>query len=620
MLRFVSILLFCIAASGCTEAPEAFLSTPAKVNKAFPPNAEVRAAAEQLRAIVRQDTASLASFEEQYESQLELRALACVQGLPIGRFDSVATVKALPFSRDCLKAQDEKLLQYLGVRQIAVRFSQPPLAAPATPTAGVLQIYSGDAASGGLVAVLQGKHSEFISMEIPSGKKTVNLPALPETSQNVYRSANGRVTAIQMGDTGLTFFDTETRAKLWETQGNNPLLAWMPEISAAWIGDKKMGGVSLADFQTGKIEPLEFGRYSPMWVLPLNGTPARALVGWQKEFTLVGLVRAGEDIEVSYLKDSRIAQAAGEITRPPSLMLGGKSVVFVTSREVVAYDPASGKSALWPVNGLNIAMHGKLGESTLLVDTREPGGADAGSWVLDIEHSSLLPVDSREIRLDVLARFSRDSGAMHLEKRAILGILETGNTLRKHVDNQRDLMMDVDARIREADALTGWRAPPVSPAPSAPAPSPAPAPQPAGPAGLLAGLARNAQIVAVGVYQGEAGTIRATPAGRRIGHVEVRVRPSTRPVFLVLSSYEPVRWSLELDSGAQLAAVVLFGEGASEVVGTKTTRVSIAGNTWAYQRRSPRYDALNLETMRLTGKGIDVFQGRYEGGSFSVGE
>ncbi|MGH8807705.1 MAG: hypothetical protein ACREX0_07495, partial [Noviherbaspirillum sp.] len=131
------------------------------MNKAFPPNAEVRVAEEGLRALIQQDQAGAKSFEEQYAARLELRALTCIQGLSLGRFDSVAKVKGLQLNRDCLNAQDAQLLQYLGIRQVAVRVSQPPLRpkAPLGPPASVrmeggASIFSGVAASNAGIAVL----------------------------------------------------------------------------------------------------------------------------------------------------------------------------------------------------------------------------------------------------------------------------------------------------------------------------------------------------------------------------------------------------------------------------------------------------------------------------------
>lgn len=635
MKRLACIIFFSIVLSGCLEIPVPFLPAHAKVNQAFPPNAEIRAAADRLRAIIRHDPAALASFEERYALQLAARAQACTGDLSIGRFDSAATVKTLLISRDCLNTQDGKLLQQLGVQQIAALFSQAPLPAhdfPPSQESGEIQLFSGDPDSGTLAVTLQGKQGEFISLEIPEGQIIFSPPTSTARSLNMYRSPNGRVTAIQTGDNTLTFVDTQSGAKLWESGNSHPLLAWMPEISAAWIGDKENGGMSLADFQTGRTERLEFGPYHPMWVLPLKGAPRRVLAGWGKEFTLLGVERSGEGIKISYLNEFLIPQAFGEISRPPFLMLGGKTLVFVTTREFISYDLASRKGTSWLMNGLMASRYGKLGEATILIDAHDPGGAKAGAWVFDIEQSMLLPVDSHETRLEILAGLSRESGIIRLEKMAMFGILETGNNLRNAIDSRKELILDATARIQAANALTG-RIPAPAPTPALvqpPAFIPAPAPAaPAAPAApvrqfssrgtSIADMARNARIEAVGVYRGTPSfeTASTSPGS---GVVKVRIRDTTTPVFLVLSACTPVRWLLQAAPGAKLSAVVLFGAGNSEVTGTNAMRINTVGDVCAFQGDGPRYDALNRETARVTGKGIDYFQGRHEGESFTIGE
>jgi hypothetical protein len=134
----------------------------------------------------------------------------------------------------------------------------------------------------------------------------------------------------------------------------------------------------------------------------------------------------------------------------------------------------------------------------------------------------------------------------------------------------------------------------------------------------LAELARNALVEGVGVYQGGPGAPPA-PGARRTGYVEVRIRPSAKPIVLVLSSYEPVRWMLITERGAQLAAVLVSGYHPSQVVGAGNARVINTGSAYAYKMDGQDYQALNRDVARMVGKGIGLFQGRYEGGQFNVG-
>jgi len=129
---------------------------------------------------------------------------------------------------------------------------------------------------------------------------------------------------------------------------------------------------------------------------------------------------------------------------------------------------------------------------------------------------------------------------------------------------------------------------------------------------------REAQIEGIGVYQG-AGAGRGSGQARTAGVVEVRVRRSPKPVALVLSSYEPVRWMIITDSGARVAAVLLSGYHASTVVGAGAARVDQLGRSYAYEKGSRGYADLQQTVVSWAGKPMTYFQGRYEGSSFAVG-
>lgn len=135
----------------------------------------------------------------------------------------------------------------------------------------------------------------------------------------------------------------------------------------------------------------------------------------------------------------------------------------------------------------------------------------------------------------------------------------------------------------------------------------------------LGNLARDARIEAIGVYQGLAGKMSSTE-GRKMGNAEVVVRSSSSPLVLVLSSYEPVNWKLSIASGAKVAAILLSSYYTSKVEGSGSIPVFQAGTAYAHKHGSTEYHNLNQQTEGWTGKAIDMFQGRYEGGSFLVNQ
>lgn len=130
-------------------------------------------------------------------------------------------------------------------------------------------------------------------------------------------------------------------------------------------------------------------------------------------------------------------------------------------------------------------------------------------------------------------------------------------------------------------------------------------------------LARTTQVEAVCVY--EAVAVRALFAPEADEPVVVVVRQSSRPVVLVLSSHQTVRWEISLAAGAVLSAVLLSGYGESTVVGAGSAPVSSIGGFYAFKRGSAEFKHLETEVRRCTGRSIERFQSEYAGQSFTVG-
>jgi len=130
-------------------------------------------------------------------------------------------------------------------------------------------------------------------------------------------------------------------------------------------------------------------------------------------------------------------------------------------------------------------------------------------------------------------------------------------------------------------------------------------------------LSCTAHVEAVCVY--EAVAVRAPFAPEADEPVSVVVRKSTRPVVLVLSSHQTVRWEIALEPGATLSAVLLSGYGESTVLGAGSAPVSSIGGFYAFKHGSPEFKHLETEVRRCTGRNIERFQSEYAGQSFTVG-
>jgi len=641
MFQRILTVLVCFALCGCSEIEEALLPINAKFNKSFPPNAEVRVAEEGLRALLVQDKAKTKAFDDYYASRLELRALTCAQGLSINRFDRLNAVRSLPVKRDCLSAQDTQLLQYLGTKQVGIRLAQPPLRplSPLGPPTSIpnpsgVEIFSGVGASDAGVALLRGIRGEFISIEIPSGKKIAALPPQPEAGNRIILSPNGRVGVIQGRSGGVMFFDLETGAKLWENREINQFLAWLPESSAALTSDAKSSALSIIDFDAGTVDPHPLGMRGQTWALSAGKSPSRTLLGSGREFSLLEHSRTAEGIQASKVKSFRISDGQGVTSTPPTLVVDGKAIVFVSVRDFMLVDLDSGQETIWRTGEFLANRYAKLDETTLLVDSYTTGKGGSKSWLFDIVQATLAPIEPEAGPTGYLSDLDGRTGFMRRSSGQVWvgDALKAGDPISLEsllsTFNMERQLAKLDAESRSSEASSGRSfygssapapAPDFRPAPAAPAWNSTPSTKTVSSNSLIEPLARDAQIEGVGVYQGTTSADQPTTGGRKAGKVEVRVRRSAKPIVLVLSSYEPVRWMLTLEPGATLAAVLVSGYYQSEVVGAGSARVVTTGDRYAYKLDTPEFASLNRETMRWTGKGITVFQGRYEGTSFSVG-
>jgi len=131
-------------------------------------------------------------------------------------------------------------------------------------------------------------------------------------------------------------------------------------------------------------------------------------------------------------------------------------------------------------------------------------------------------------------------------------------------------------------------------------------------------VARASQVEAVCVY--EAVAVRSPGTPESAEPVSVVVRGTPRPVVLVLSSHQTVRWEIALEPGATLNAVLLSGYGESTVVGAGEAPVASIGGFYAFKRGSAEFKHLETEVRRCTGRNIEGFQSEYAGHRFEIGE
>ena len=136
--------------------------------------------------------------------------------------------------------------------------------------------------------------------------------------------------------------------------------------------------------------------------------------------------------------------------------------------------------------------------------------------------------------------------------------------------------------------------------------------------GPMRSVARAARVEPVCVY--EAVAMRAPGEPRSEEPVRVLVRQAHRPMVLVLSSHQTVRWVLDVAPDANLCAVLLSGYGQSTVAGTGDALVTSIGGFYAFKRGSAEFRHLESEVLRCTGRNIERFQSQYAGHTFEIGD
>lgn len=621
MKRSASFLLLGALLSGCSL--EIFQPAQVKINAAFPVGAEVRVAYEKLRDALGTDQPALKDVEQRYAARLELRARQCTVDAKIGRFDSVEKIRALALDKDCFHREDLQLQQLLGMRLVALYLAQPPLhPMQALGPAATLPNPNGDgiarvetAAAAGVALVSSGR-GEFTSIRFPQGDKIASLPSLGNSDNRL--SPNGRVVAGRKADDSLQFVSTETGEVLFETREANRFLAWLPGVSAALANGGRNAQLMLLDFQQSRLEPHPLGTNSQNWALATQPQGSEALVGGGQTVVQVKHQRESGGIKASRVREYQLAQNR-YVMGAPTLMRDGHALLYLGGRDLVTLDLDSGRENVLPTAELMLSHFAKLSETTVLTDTLALG-AESGprlrTSVLDIDQGTLAPVEDGEGvqaqtaplpgRIGFMRRFS---GAVKVGDQIDSGRPERLETLVAAANLKRQL-----ARLDGAPQGIGMQPLGIAPASIAPVAAP---PLPAVAPSL--DLPANARVEAVGVYQGKKAALRGPGPERAMGQVEVVVKRSAQPLVLVLSSYEAVAWNLKLEAGAQPLAVLLSGYHPSQVVNAGNLRVLRTGTSTAYRIESDGYVRLKREVQGWTGKPIAMFQGAYEGATFTVG-
>lgn len=612
------LFAFGLVYAQCIEANQSSID---EFNEAFPLSAEVQSALELIGAVIPAKDNNLKQFKNRYASKLELRAFACAQFLSKEEVDP-KKIEAITIKRnECLKAQDEQILQFIGMSLVGFRSMQPSLrpllklGAPIfIPNKASLRIFTGIAASKSGVAVLTSGN-EFASFEIPSGKEIANLPRMPNASlSTAVLSPNGRITVIRNGN--LSFIDNETGQELWQAKKFGDFYAWFPEMQAALVsrtinGDSKLW---LLDFKTGEIVPYSIPYKGQSWALQISESPSCFLIGSPRgDFSLVENNRTSAGVVGKIVQDYKLAKNS-VISGSPILMQNGKSILFRSflgpeNDFFTLFNLNSGEEKLFDTNSfLSKNGYAKLDDETLLVYSPSDNNNSWQPWAFNIKNSELSAVNNDDVKSYILSGIegrvgfmSRDHDGMWIGGEVRVGkplSLSSVVAARKVERDLTTLENEAYYKNDKAGSFLGFESQIAEKR-----------------AQIIGSIPSNAQTQAIGVIQGKNdGTYRT---------VNVTVRKTRKPLVLMLNSYSALRWNLIKESGANLVAVIVTSYEGTKILGAGDTKTILRkGNyaNWAYEHNSPEYTVLNNDAVLWTGKPISKFQGKYEGDSFSVGD
>jgi hypothetical protein len=413
-LRHVALACACAALAGCDQIAAGFTPAEEKINAAFAPPDDLQSAHHALVSALEGDKAAQQAVAQQYGKLMEVRALTCTAKTPIGRFDTISTIRTKVTDVECFRKEDARLAEWISLQRLARVLAKPPLAPLAALPAKALLPNFNDytnqvtvAASANVMIVKSAQR--FNLVELPGGKQ-LNSFAVPEQNYRpAILSPNGRVLAIPVGSRNLRMVEVETGNVLWNTEEYSDLIAWLAPLDAALLTQTNSSSPQLLDVQKSTITPYPATEKRISWALSLPVAEGQYLVGSSQTASLMGIARGANGVlEAAPLKQWRLT--GNGISSTPFLMNDRHKLVYPSSQDVGWLDMQTDQQGVWQLSALNASGFAKLGEQTILFDTMATGNASAATRVLDISQGSVAIAKNLDPRDGSLVSLAPRSG------------------------------------------------------------------------------------------------------------------------------------------------------------------------------------------------------------------
>jgi hypothetical protein len=620
-VRAAILAALCAAAAGCDAVSNAWRSDEDRINQAFPMDAAVDRARTRLLEALAKDASGQAALDAELSRRAKLRALSCSNGYSPSLFSSPEAIRAKVGSEKCFAKLDAELSAWLGSQRLHRLLTGPGLRPlPEEPPALLAATRN----------IGQARFAEAAGVALITGQRLVELIDLgsgeslfsdePDAFYSSYSeiSPNGAVFAMDArsgGQASLLIRESATGETLAEFPDYQRLV-WLDSMTAA-VTKRNGQGLRLHDFVTGEAVDVKGISGQPARVAAVPGEPSTFVAASHTSLLKFRVTRKSDGLDISLLE-----QAPGPGFSPAGDAVAGTQMYLHFNHDLWTADLATLRSTKTSFAPARIVSVTALPDPAEVLLSLSIGNSFAGQPRLVVystkDSSFYLVEDDRVTGTNSEGnRYAsvRTAFVPSLQRLAVI----SGPTLKFIPDVKRRLRYSAEALIAELqqedrqrlDKAAGETAQRLGYQSTG---SMNGVPIMKGP---VADLAKDANVEAVGVYESASGSHgRAKP--RVAGPVQVILRRSSKPLVLSLSSNEPVNWKI-VNQGAELKAVLLSGNHPSTVDGAGSARVVQIGSMYAYERNGQGFKALQDEVIRWSGKSIDVFQGKYSGGTFLVG-
>lgn len=606
----VASILIGILLTGC-GLRERLDSPENRINTVLPPDSGVQAARQLFLAQIGDQPDAKKVLEPMWVARLRLRALSCSPDYSPTWRESNAEIRARLINTGCFAEKDRLLQRWLGLQRVRLMLAQEsirPMLQEVVPTISHDEFITAlVGARDAPVAVLQGS-SGFAIVELATGK-SIFKEAVPLASQGAMDlSPNGRLfTQVSSGKVSIrATAGGETLVELPQTER----VLWLDKDVVA-VRSNSARGLRLLDLNTGDDTSVPGNSNGAYIAARAPGKPNRFDLLHSNGVVQIEVVKAEGRYEAQLRIDKRspsgygFAINTGGVSADGAMWIDGSQSLRVLNLDTLELQELSLKPVLtqtaWPTANPHeflVSMHLPTGDGVT---------SHFNYYIYNHVANTLAQVtpESRSnTRYQYLAPIKRlalieQQSVRYLDKLAASAPQPVDTVVAAFIDEMNQSRLAA-ASVQQQPVAQGL------PAEGIRTLSP------------TAAHLSDSNIEGVGVYEG-GGARHGVGQRTVVGNVEVRVRRSARPIALVLSSYEPVRWTIVTESGAKLSAVLLSGYYESTVVGAGSARIYQIGQGYAYERQSPEYAAMQRTVVSWAGRPMTVFQGRYTGSSFSVG-